>query len=243
MPSARQPRLTPTRLRKACSECTLAELCLPMGLEREDMERLDAVVEQLGPFHDGDHLYRVGDEFRSLYAVRSGQYKTYVVDESGREQVLGFHLPGELIGLDAIYPNQHQCNAVALDTATVCRVSYSDITSLSQRVPGLQRQMFRLMSRDIVSAQALSGDFSAEERLASFLLNLSDRLRARGYAAAHFVLAMPRRDIANYLRLAPETVSRVFKRFQQQGLIGLERREIQLLDLAQVQALARCVPR
>jgi len=241
-PSARQPRLSPTTLRKACSECTLAELCLPMGLEQDDMERLDAVVEQLGPFHDGDHLYRVGDEFRSLYAVRSGQYKTYLVDESGREQVLGFHLPGELIGLDAIYPDRHQCNAVALDTATVCRVSYDDITALSQRVPGLQRQMFRLMSRDIGSAQALGGDYSAEERLAGFLLNLSDRLRARGYSPQHFVLAMPRRDIANYLRLAPETVSRVFKRFQRQGLIGLERREVRLLDMARVQELARCVP-
>lgn len=238
-----RPLPTLDGLRKACSACTLADLCLPMGLDRKDMERLDALVEQLGPFHEGDHLYREGDPFRALYAVRSGYLKTYVVDESGREQVLGFHLPGELIGLDAIYPDRHQCSAAVLDTATVCRVNYRDITDLSQRVPGLQRQMFRLMSKNIGSAHALHGDFSAEERIAAFLTNLSDRLSTRGYSATHFVLAMPRRDIANFLRLAPETVSRVLKRFQNDDLIAVDRREIRVLDLPRLQALASCVPR
>lgn len=230
-------------LRKACSTCSLADLCLPMGLDRDDMERLDALVTQLGPLHEGDHLYRVGDDFQSLFAVRSGYLKTYIVDESGREQVLGFHLPGELIGLDAIYPGSHQCNAVALDTATVCRVRYNDVTELAQHVPGLQRQLFRLMSKDIGKGHAKSGDFSAEERVSAFLVNLSDRLKARGYSATHYVLAMPRRDIANFLSLAPETVSRVFKRFQDSGLISVERREIRLLDLDRLQDLSRCVPR
>lgn len=240
--SSTQPLPSLGRLRKACSACTLAELCLPMGLERREMEELDTLVDQLGPLREGDHLYRVGDEFRALFAVRSGYLKTYLVDETGREQVLGFHLPGELIGLDAIYPSRHQCNAMALDTATVCRVSYGDITGLAQQLPGLQRQLFRLMSKDIGKAHSLSGDYSAEERVAAFLVHLSDRLKARGYSATHYVLAMPRRDIANYLRLAPETVSRVFKRFQKDGLISVDRREIRLLDLPKLQGMARCVP-
>lgn len=231
------------RLRQACSACSLAELCLPMGLDRADVERLDTIIKREGPWHAGEHLYRIGDPFKAIYAVRSGYLKTYIVDDAGREQVLGFHLPGELMGLDAIYPNRHQCNAVALDTAFVCKMAYSEITTLAAQLPGLQKQMFRLMSRDISTSHALAGDYSAEERLAAFLLNISGRLHARGYSATHFLLAMPRRDIANYLRLAPETVSRVFKRFQDDKLIRVDRRDIVLLDLERLNELSRCIPK
>src|SRR5690606_20822302 len=230
------------RLRKVCSSCSLLELCLPMGLEREDVEQLDELVTPQGPLRAGEHLYRVGDDFKALYAVRSGFLKTYIIDSAGREQVLGFHLPGELVGLDAIYPARHQCNAVALDTATVCRMPYEQLADLAVKIPSLQRQMFRLLSKDIHIGQILSGDFTAEERVSSFLLGMSTRLRQRGYSATHFRLAMPRRDIANYLRLATETVSRVFKRFQDEGLIEVERREVQLLDVPGLQRLCRAVP-
>lgn len=231
------------RLRKRCSTCSLAELCLPMGLDRIDVEQLDDVVSQSSPLHAGDHLYRKGDAFQALYAVRSGYLKTYVVDDTGREQVLGFYLPGELVGLDAIYPEKHQCNAVALDTASVCELPYEKLSDLAEHLPSLQKQMFRLLSKDISNSQALTGDFTAEERLAAFLLGLSARLKVRGYSATHFLLAMPRRDIANYLRLATETVSRVFKRFQQEGLIEVDRRDIRLLDISRLDAISRCVPR
>jgi CRP/FNR family transcriptional regulator len=190
--------------------------------------------------HDGDHLFRVGDAFRALFAVRSGYVKTYVVDEAGQEQVLGFHLPGELVGLDAIYPQRHQCNAVALDTMTVCEMPYAEITRLASEVPSLQQQMFRLMSKDIGSAFMLAGDHTAEERLAAFLMSLSQRLKLRGYSDTHLVLAMPRRDIANYLRLATETVSRVLTRFEKDGLIAVERRDIRILDAARLRELGRC---
>jgi len=210
-----------------------------MGLERDDVERLDELVSPEGPLRPGEHLYRVGDTFEALYAVRSGYLKTYIVDSSGREQVLGFHLPGELVGLDAIYPARHQCNAVALDTATVCRMPYDQLSDLAGRIPSLQRQMFRLLSRDIHIGHVLSGDFTAEERIASFLLGMSARLRQRGYSATHFILAMPRRDIANYLRLATETVSRVFKRFQDEGLIAVERRDVRLLDVPGLEKICR----
>lgn len=231
------------RLRRTCASCSLADLCLPMGLARADVEQLGDLVDVSGPLREGDHLYRENDPFRAIYAVRGGFFKTYLVDEAGREQVLGFHLPGELVGLDAIYPGHHQCNAMALDTATVCKLPYTELSELAAHVPSLQRQLFRLMSKDIGTTHALTGDFSAEERLAAFLVALSDRFEARGYSASRFTLAMPRRDIANYLRLAPETVSRVFRRFQDDGLIAVERRDLRLLDPERMKGLARNVPR
>lgn len=236
-------RELPRELRKVCSNCSLRDLCIPMGLDRVDVEKLDSLVAPEGPVRGGEHLYRSGDPFRALYAVRSGYVKTYVIDETGREQVLGFHLPGELVGLDAIYPETHQCNAMALDTISVCKLPFSELSELAGNVPSLQRQMFRMLSRDISSGHAHSGDFTAEERLAAFLVSMSDRLNARGYSATHFLLAMPRRDIANYLRLATETVSRVFKRFQKEGLIEVDRRDIRLTDQAQLQEMARNVPK
>lgn len=230
------------QLRQACSRCSLAELCLPVGLSQKDMERLDALVKPSSPLHAGEYLYRVGDPFKSLYAVHSGYFKTYAYDDSGREQVLGFHLPGELMGLGAIYPDHHVANAVALDTATVCRLQYSELSALAAQIPSLQKQLFRLMSKDIRGLQALSGDYTAEERLASFLMSLSSRLHLRGYSAAEFLLAMKRRDIANYLRLATETVSRVFAKFQEDGLISVERREVRILDLPRLSDACHNVP-
>ncbi|MDE2196320.1 MAG: helix-turn-helix domain-containing protein [Gammaproteobacteria bacterium] len=239
---AAETRIDLQRLRKVCSSCSLAELCLPMGLSRSDVERLDRIVQPTGPLHTGEHIYRVDDPFEAIYAVRSGYIKTYLVDESGREQVLGFHLPGELVGLDAIYPNRHQCNAIALDTVTVCKLPYGDIASLATQVASLQNQIFRLMSKDIGGSHALSGDFTAEERVASFLMSISSRLHLRGYSATDFILAMTRRDIANYLRLATETVSRVFAKFQDDGLIAVDRRNIRVLELDKLAALCRSVP-
>lgn len=219
------------QIKHACSTCSLAELCLPMGLTKVDVGKLEGLIAPHAPLHADDHLFRVNDPFRAIYAVRGGCFKTYLVDESGREQVLGFHLPGELIGLDAIWPEKHQCNAVALDTASVCELPFSDVSHLAAQIPSLQQTMFRLLSRDIAESHALAGDLTAEQRIAAFLLSLSTRLKARGYSDSHLTLAMPRRDIANYLRLATETVSRVFTRFEKDGLIAVDRRDVRLLDL------------
>ena len=229
------------QLKRSCSACSLTELCLPFGLNRQDVAKLETLIAPKGPLHGDDHLFRVGDPFRSIYAVRSGCFKTYLVDDCGGEQVLGFHLPGELIGLDAIYPEQHQCNAVALDTASICELPYSDVLALSLEVPSLQRSMFRLMSKELGESHALAGDLSAEERLASFLVSLATRLKLRGYSETRLTLAMPRRDIANFLSLATETVSRVFTRFEKDGLIHVDRREVTLLDVDRLQALRRSV--
>lgn len=236
-------RLDLPQLRAGCSRCSLAELCLPHGLSREDIERLDTLVHTSAPLHAGDHLFRVGDAFQAIYAVRSGCFKTYLDDDTGREQVMGFYLPGELMGLGAIYPDRYPLNAVALDTATVCRFPYANLVDLAAQMPSLQHQLLRLMSKDIGGSQALAGDFTAAERLAAFLMSLSRRWQMRGYSAVEFVLSMTRRDIANYLRLATETVSRTLAEFQEDGLIAVERRALRLLKPAELERLCRSVPR
>lgn len=212
-------------------------------MDKSALMELHVLVDHVGPLHAGDHVFREGDRFDAIAAVRAGTVKTYVLDRDGREHVLGFHLPGEVIGLNAIDTDRYPCNAVALDTVMLCRFSFPQIELLATRVPGLQRQLFRLMSRDIGRAAQLSGDFTADQRLAAFLIGFSRRLAARGFSPTRFQLTMPRTDIANYLRLAPETVSRVLRRFQQDGLLAVHRRELELVNLANLEELAEPVLR
>ena len=226
-----------------CSTCAFAPVCTAEGLAKSELWDLHCLVEHIGPFHAGDHLFREGDPFTAIAAVRAGTVKTYVVDAEGREQVLGFFLPGEVIGLNAIHAARYPCNAVSLDTVTLCRFSFPAMATLATRLPGLQAQLFRLLSQDINKASLLAGDYTADERMAAFLVALSRRFAQRGFSATRFTLSMPRTDIANYLRLAAETVSRVLKRFQADGLVAIERREVELRDPARLQALARPVLR
>jgi CRP/FNR family transcriptional regulator len=216
-----------TSLRRACRHCSLRELCLPMGLCSEDVKRLEQIVNIKGPLDRGTHLFREGDRFRSIYAVRDGAIKTYSFDSDGREHVHGFHLPGELVGLDAIYPRVNRCNAMALEKTTVCILPFSRLAQLAQEVPGLQSQVLRLMSKDLSLTSDRATDHTAEEKLAGFLLGLSARMGDE----TTLVLMMPRRDIARYLRLATETISRLFARFQKHQLIAVKRRTVRILDL------------
>ncbi|WP_024888871.1 helix-turn-helix domain-containing protein [Luteimonas huabeiensis] len=226
-----------------CSTCAFSQACLAEGMDKGSLQDLHMLVQHVGPVHAGDHLFRTGDPFEAIAAVRAGTVKTYVVDRNGREHVLGFHLPGEVIGLDGIDGDTYPCNAVALDTVMLCRFSFPKISVLAARLPGLQRHLFRLLSRDIGRAALLAGDWSADERMAAFLIGISQRLAARGFSPDRFQLTMARTDIANYLRLAPETVSRVLKRFQAEGMLGVERREVEILDRARIEALAAPVLR
>ena len=221
-----------------CSTCAFSEACLSQGMDKRELGDLHVLVEHVGPLHAGDHVFRKGDPFEAIAAVRAGTVKTYVVDSEGREHVLGFYLPGEVIGLDAIDGDHYPCNAIALDTVALCRFSFPRMAELAARVPGLQQQLFRLLSRDIGAAMRLAGDWSADQRMAAFLLGLSRRLSARGFSPRRFQLTMARTDIGNYLRLAPETVSRVLKRFQDDGLLVVDRREVELADVARLDALA-----
>ena len=226
-----------------CSTCAFSHACLSQGMDKASLRDLHMLVEHIGPFHAGEHVFREGDPFEAIAAVRAGTVKTYVIDRDGREHVLGFHLPGEVIGLDGIDGDRYPCNAVALDTAMLCRFSFPKISVLAAQLPGLQRHLFRLLSRDIGRAALLAGDWTADQRMAAFLIGLSRRLAARGFSANRFQLTMARTDIANYLRLAPETVSRVLRRFQQDGLLQVDRRELQLVDRVRLEELAEPVLR
>ncbi len=229
------------RLKVACQDCSLFQLCLPVGLEQGDLELLDRIIKRRRPVQRGEHLFRAGDAFHSVYAVRSGSVKTYTVSEDGAEQVTGFHLPGELFGLDAITASRHPCSAVALEATSVCEVPFDRLEELGAEVHSLPRQMLRVMSKAILHDQTLLAYLSrksAEERLAGFLLSLSQRFASRGFSAREFNLSMSRIDIGNYLGLAEETVSRLFTRFQDQGMLVVERKHVRLTDLDRLRQLA-----
>jgi CRP/FNR family transcriptional regulator len=220
-------------IKVACQECSLNEICLPVGMSAGDLQQLDDIIERKRPIVRGEHLFRSGDHFQSLYAVRSGSLKTYTTSEDGQEQVMGFHLPGELVGLDAIADGNHPLSAKALETTSVCEIPFPDLTSLSSQLPSLQHQLLRVMSQEIRDDEqnmVVLGQKSAEERLAAFLISLSNRFNRRGFSPYQFNLSMSRGDIGNYLGLALETVSRLFTRFQSEGLLRVDRKHIELLD-------------
>lgn len=226
-----------------CSTCAFSSACLEQGYDKAALLDLHCLVEHVGPYHEGDLLFREGDPFTAIAAVRAGTVKTYVLDNNGDEHVLGFFLPGEVIGLNAIHPARYPCNAMALDTVSLCRFSFPQMALLATRMPSLQQQLFRLLSQDIGKANLLAGDYSADERVAAFLVTMSRRLAARGLSGSRFHLSMTRSDIGNYMRLAPETVSRVLRRFQDDGLLAVERRELAILDRSRLDDLARGVLR
>ena len=228
-------------IKAACKDCTLRELCLPLGLNESDLNALDRVIRRRRTLYKGEQLYRLGDPLKSLYAVRAGALKTTGLMEDGRVQVTGFHLPGELLGIDAINTDQHPCSAEALETAEVCEIPYDALEGLAQQVPGLQHQLFRIMSREIVEDERLLmmlGRMSAEERLASCLLSFSRRHARLGLDSAALKLSMSRQDLGDYLGLALETVSRLFSRFQEEGLIEVQGRHVQLLNVDRLHAIA-----
>ena len=228
-------------VKQACSSCSLQQLCLPLGISGEDLQRLDALIKRHRPLARSHHVFHLGDDFRALYAIRCGSVKTYTITEDGSEQITGFHLPGEIIGLDAINSNRHPCGAKALETTSVCDIPFNRLEELALLIPGLSRQLLRIMSREIQAEEellTLLGKKSAEERLASLLLSLSKRLQQRGFSPWEFRLSMSRNDIGNYLGLAVETVSRLFTRFQQQGLIGVQNKYIRLQNRAQLEEIA-----
>lgn len=227
----------------SCKNCGLNELCLPHSLNETEMDILDAQVERKKPLQKGETLFSQGDRFHSLYAVRSGSVKTYTIDSNGEEQVIGFHLPGELIGLDAIGTESFQNSAKALETSSFCEIPYDKMTQLSQKIGNLQRHMYQLLGREIRQDQELQlllGKKTAEERIAAFLFNLAERYRARKLSATVFRLPMVRTDIANYLGLAVETTSRIFTRLQQQEIISVRGKEVQVLNQHALCELAHC---
>jgi CRP/FNR family transcriptional regulator len=227
-------------LRAACSACSLQELCLPAGLAPNELERLDEIVNKKRPLKRGDYLYRAGGSLQSLYAVRTGFFKSCVMHDDGREQVAGFHMAGELLGMDGIGSGKHLCDAVSLEDSEVCEIPFGELESLSRDIPTLQQHFHRIMSREIArdyGVMLLLGSMRAEERLAAFLLNLSQRFAARGYSSKSFVLRMTRNEIGSYLGLKLETISRALSHFQTEGIIAVQNKSVEIKDADRLRSL------
>ncbi len=234
-----------TSIKVACSACNLRELCMPVGLNAEELERLDDVVATRRKIRRGAALYRNGQDFNALYAIRTGFFKTCVTSGDGRDQVTGFQMAGEIIGLDGIVNDHHTCDAVALEDAEVCVMPFDRIGELSREIGALQRHVHRIMSREIVrehGVMLLLGTMRAEERVAAFLLNLVQRLHARGFSASELVLRMTREEIGSYLGLQLETVSRIFSRFAAEGIVQVRQRHVRIVDADALRALVTPPP-
>lgn len=222
-------------IKLACSNCNLRELCMPIGLNNHEMQRLDEVVAKRRRVKQGEHLFSSGDHFTSLYAIRTGFFKTCLIAENGLEQVTGFQMAGEIVGLDGIVSDVHSCSAVALEDADVCVMPFDTVEAMSREFPVLQRHVHKIMSKEIVRENAvmmLLGNMRAEERIAAFLINLVQRLHARGFSEKELLLRMTREEIGNYLGMKLETVSRTFSKFSDEGIIDVNMRHIKILDSA-----------
>ncbi|MBU3646878.1 MAG: fumarate/nitrate reduction transcriptional regulator Fnr [Limnohabitans sp.] len=220
-------------IKVACSNCNLRELCMPMGLNDAAMQRIDEVVATRRKVARGDNLFRNGEKFNALYAIRTGFFKTCISSEDGRDQVTGFQMAGEIIGLDGIVSDHHTCDAIALEDAEVCVMSFDRIEELSREISALQRHVHKIMSREIVrenGVMLLLGSMRAEERLAAFLLNLVQRLHARGFSQSELILRMTREEIGSYLGLKLETVSRTFSKFAEDGIVEVKQRHVRILN-------------
>lgn len=236
--------LTPQAMRTACSQCNLRELCLAVGLDDADLHKLDDLVQKRR-IKRGQQLYRAGDAFDAIYAIRTGFFKTDILTEEGLEQVTGFQMAGEILGLDGISTDHYACNATALEDSEVCVMPYDELEELARQIQSLQHQFHKFMSREIVRDQSLMillGSMRAEERIAAFLLNLSSRMKTRGYSSTEFNLRMTREEIGSYLGLKLETVSRAFSKFDDEGLIGVQQKHIRILNGDGLRALLSHAP-
>jgi CRP/FNR family transcriptional regulator len=233
MPGSALTAINPHSLKVACSNCNLRELCMPLGLSEQELERIDDVVALRRKVKRGATLFRNGEKFTSLFAIRTGFFKTSVVTDDGRDQVTGFQMAGEVMGLDGIVSDHHSCDAIALEDAEVCVMPFERIEELSREINSLQRHVHKIMSREIVrenGVMLLLGSMRAEERLAAFLLNLAQRLYARGFSQSDLILRMTREEIGSYLGLKLETVSRTFSKFVEDKVLEVKQRHVRILN-------------
>ena len=232
-------------LKGPCLACAMRNVCVPAGLSPTEIARFETSVHGKRRLAAGQHLYRAGDAAGALYAIRSGFIKTSIVTDDGREQVTGFHMMGEVVGVDAIGGGRHQGDAIALEATDVCELPFAALENLSRDMPSLQRKLYHMMSQEIQhehETMLILGTMRAEERVAAFLLNLGRRYQARGYSALRFLLRMTRADIGSYLGLRLETVSRLFSRFQAERLLRVDSRSLEILDLDRLKLMiGRCL--
>ncbi len=226
-----------------CLNCSVAQLCLPMGLGRADLVKLDKVVKQRRTVKRGEYLFRRGEKFQNFYAIRQGSFKSYILTEDGREQIHGFYLLGELIGFDAVDTGHYICSAQALECSTICEIPFEKLLAVASQIATLQRQIISLMSQRLKSGVSIPSNSNANERLAAFLLNITARLDRRDPALReHYYLPMSRQEIGNFLGLAVETVSRVFTQFQKDQILSADGKRIRIDDYRRLQVMACYCP-
>lgn len=227
--------------KESCRTCRLSSLCLPQDLPRQEIDALARIVRCRRPLPRGAYLFQAGSHFRSVFAVRTGAVKTSTLLPNGDEHIAGFHLPGEILGLDAIDTQHHPSASVTLEKSSICEIPFVELEDLGQHTPALQRRLLRIMSRELTAEHDtthLLSRRSAEQRLAASLLDFSKRFAHRGLHAEHLRLPMSRLDLANYLGLAPETMSRTFRRLEAQGLLRIAGKEVALADIGSLRELA-----
>ena len=221
-------------LTSSCENCTLYKLCLPISVSKGSFEKLDSIIQRRKPTRQGSHLFRQGDEFNAIYVVRTGCVKTYTISPDGQTQITGFYTPGEVLGLDGLNTNHHTNYAKTLENTSVCKVPFAQLEKLSQEIPSLQRYLFSIMAQEIQTDQKLImliSKCSADQRIAALLLNISGKLKNRKLSSSSFRLPMSRGDIANYLGLAVETVSRVFSKLQSSKILRAKNKEVTIIDM------------
>lgn len=224
-----------------CQDCGFSQLCLPFSLNDSEMTRLDDIIQRKRPLHKGDMLFEAGNAQKSLFAIRTGSFKTFTLTEQGEQQITGFHLPGDIVGFDGLNSQQHPSYAEALETAMVCEIPLPNLDTLLDQLPRLRQQMMRLMSQDIQADQQmmlLLNRKTAEQKLATFLSQLAQRYASRGFSASEFRLTMTRSDIGNYLGLTVETISRLLSKMDKEQLIGVDGKLITLRDAPALSKLA-----
>jgi CRP/FNR family transcriptional regulator len=228
-------------LRASCAACSMHQLCLPMGLGESEINRLDEIIGRRRKIPKDGLLYRIDDTFTNLYAIRLGHFKTFQLTPNGEQQITGFQMAGELLGMDAISTDRHHCDAVALEDSEVCEIPFARLEELFGSIPTLLHHFHRMMSQEITREQnvmLLLGNMRAEQRFAAFLVNLSSRYAARGYSSTNFQLRMSREEIGNYLGLTIESISRLLSRFKKQSLLRVSNREIEILEPVSLKAIA-----
>tara|TARA_B110000211_G_C13966212_1_gene502900 strand:+ start:186 stop:938 length:753 start_codon:yes stop_codon:yes gene_type:complete len=225
---------------QSCADCTLDSMCLPLNLSQTEKVQLTSIIKKSAPYRRGESIFRQGDAFNSIYAVRAGMVKTTVINARGEEQITGFYFPGELLGLNSLHENVYMGTAITLETVSVCEIPFVKLDELSALLPQLRRQLMRQMSQEISDEQNMMlvlAKTSAEEKLGNFLIRLSHRFKRLGFSATQFRLTMSRVDIGNYLGLAVETVSRTLTKLQKRGVIKVEGKEVTIIDMERLSCL------
>lgn len=232
--------ITVSSISSSCADCSMQELCLPAPVSDEDLTRLETIMSKRTRVARGEALYRAGDVFSSLFAIRLGHFKTVYSESALNRQIMGFPMSGEILGMEGISAARHKCSAIALEDSEVCEIPYARLESLLTEMPSLQMHFHRMLSREIHrehEIMLLLGSMSAEQRVAAFLINLARRYEARGYSSTNFLLRMTREEIGNYLGLTIESVSRVFSRFKKNGWIEGSPRDVKILDRKALETL------